>query len=84
MLTQEQFLEKMGDLCQTLQAFQKIGASMQGFRTDALNSQTPSSIPLEARLAEEYIGLGKSKQALTVIKNLLFLGLAIGIMLKVR
>ncbi|RXW15232.1 hypothetical protein EST38_g10618 [Candolleomyces aberdarensis] len=37
---------------------------------------------LQVRLAEEYVGLGAKKKALTVVKNLLFLGFALSIMLE--
>jgi hypothetical protein len=79
----EQFLEKMQDLCQTMGNFKLLGQSLAEFRANAQTVHGASSAPLEARLAEEYIALAKNKKALTVIRNLLYLGFAIGAMLKV-
>lgn len=81
---QEQFLEKMGDLCQTMNNFKSLGESLTEFRANAQPAHGASTAPLEARLAEEYVALAKNKKALTVIRNLLYLGFAIGAMLKVR
>ncbi|RXW19485.1 hypothetical protein EST38_g6372 [Candolleomyces aberdarensis] len=76
------FLEKMCDLCQTLQEFRSLGYSLKMLKTTVPSNQSTSSAPLEVRLAEEYVGLGKSRKALTVVKNLLYLGFALSIMLK--
>lgn len=48
------------------------------------HSTSSEATPLQVRLAEEFVGLGAKKKALTVVKNMLFLGFALSIMLEVR
>ena len=74
----------MGDLSQVLRDFCSLGSSMEDFRTNVQMDQRASSTPLQVRLAEELTGLGTKKKSLTVIKNILFLGFALNIMLEVR
>jgi uncharacterized protein HemY len=47
------------------------------------DQSTNKSAPLQVRLAEELIALGTKKNALKIIKNLLFLGFALNIMQEV-
>lgn len=79
-------MEKLRDLSQNVQEFCSLAGSLQDLRKNVQRDQTASSDPtsLQLRLAEEYVGLGSKKKALTVVKNLLVLGFAISVMMKVR